>query len=157
MLATAVAALPLKHVLGQSWKENDRNPTDSTAAVQADTLSHYSKAAFVSYLNSVFQIQTPQGRIDATLQSVEDGPATKGGECFTLQFRGGRRAVRQDTYVITHAALGTFALLLVPSGADSNGAQGYLATINRLSLAEFANVQPPSRSARVKHAKDRDR
>jgi hypothetical protein len=32
--------------------------------------------------------------------------------------------------------LGTFQLFLVPAGSDDNGAQGYLATINRLSYAD---------------------
>ena len=75
--------------------------------------------------------------------------APKGGECFSLLFRGGSRAFRQDTYTITHPSLGTFALLLVPSGSDQNGAQGYLATLNRLSPADFANLSAPSRATRT--------
>jgi hypothetical protein len=76
-------------------------------------------------------------------------PSPKGGECFTLQFRGGSHALPQDTYMITHPSLGTFALLLVPSGSDQNGAQGYIATLNRLSPADFANLSAPSRSTRI--------
>ncbi len=76
-------------------------------------------------------------------------PAPKGGECFTLLFRGGIRALPQDTYMITHPSLGTFALLLVPSGSDQNGAQSYLATLNRLSPADFANLSAPPRTTRI--------
>src|SRR5437588_10579297 len=141
-------AVPLKHVFGQSFKERDGNPGE-TPVTQSDPLGNYSKASFTSYLNSVFQLQTSIGVVAVTLTKVDDMPAPKGGECFTLQFRGGSRALPQDTYMIIHPSLGTFALLLVPTGSDQNGAQGYLATLNRLSPADFANVSAPSRSART--------
>src|SRR5437660_7899679 len=63
-------------------------------------------------------------------------------------FLGGSRAQRQATYTLVHPSLGTFQLLLVPSGADQNGAQGYVATINRLSLADAARYLPPSAGTR---------
>jgi hypothetical protein len=63
----------------------------------------------------------------------------------------------QDTYEVRHSALGTFALFLVPSGADARGAQGYVATINRLSRGDFANVMFPTRSLQSKPARNRDR
>jgi hypothetical protein len=148
LLAALFAAVPLKHVLGQSFKERDGNPGE-TPVTQSDPLGNYSKASFISYLNSVFQLQTSIGIVAVTLTKVDDMPAPKGGECFTLQFRGGSRALPQATYMITHPALGTFALLLVPSGPDQNGAQGYLATLNRLSPADFANLSAPSRAART--------
>ena len=148
LLAALCAAVPLKHVLGQSFKERDGNPGE-TPVTQTDPLGNYSKAAFTSYLNSIFQLQTSFGIVAATLTKIDDMPAPKGGECFTLLFRGGSRALRQDTYMITHPALGTFALLLVPAGTDANGAQGYLATLNRLSPADFANLSAPSRSPRI--------
>jgi len=148
LLAALFAAVPLKHVLGQTFKERDGNPGE-TPVTQTDPLGNYSKAAFTSYLNSIFQLQTSFGIVTATLTKIDDMPATKGGECFTLLFRGGSRALPQDTYMITHPALGTFALLLVPAGTDANGAQGYLATLNRLSAADFANLSAPSRSTRT--------
>ena len=147
-MAALFAAVPLKHVLGQSFKERDGNPGE-TPVTQTDPLGNYSKAAFTSYLNSIFQLQTSFGVVAVTLAKVDDMPAPKGGECFTLQFRGGSRALPQDTYMITHPSLGTFALLLVPSGSDQNGAQSYLATLNRLSPADFANLSAPSRATRI--------
>jgi hypothetical protein len=148
LLAALFASVPFKHVLGQSFKERDGNPGE-TPVTQTDPLGNYSKAAFTSYLNSIFQLQTSIGVVAVTLTKIDDMPAPKGGECFTLQFRGGSRALPQDTYMITHPSLGTFALLLVPSGSDQNGTQGYLATLNRLSQADFANLSAPSRSTRI--------
>jgi hypothetical protein len=148
LLAALFAAVPFKHVFGQSSKERDGNPGE-TPVTQTDPLGNYSKASFTSYLNSIFQIQSSFGIVAVTLAKVDDMPAPKGGECFTLQFRGGSRALPQDTYMITHPSLGTFALLLVPSGSDQNGAQSYLATLNRLSPADFANLSAPSRTTRI--------
>ena len=133
-LATTVfAALPLKTVLGQSWKNRGGDPNKPA---QYDPLATYSKATFSSYLNSIFQLQTFAGIVEVALIKVDDMPAPKGGECFSLLFRGGSRALPQDTYTLEHASLGRFQLLLVPVGPDEYGAQGYLATINRLSLAD---------------------
>jgi len=133
-------------VLGQSWKERDGNPGEQPA-VQTDPLANYSKSAFVSYLNSVFQIHTVAGVVAVTLAKVGDMPAPRDGECFSLLFRGGRAPLKQDTYVIVHPALGTFELFLVPAGSDQNGAKEYLATINRLSMRDFVNISAPSRVA----------
>lgn len=145
LVAALFAAVPLKHAFGQSWKDRDANPGDTTLT-QSDPLANYSKASFVSYLNSIFELQTSFGLVAVTLTRVDDMPAPRGGECFTLQFRGGSRGLRQDTYRVMHPSLGTFALLLVPSGADQNGAQGYVATINRLSPADAVNMSGPSRA-----------
>ena len=144
LLATLFAAVPLKTILGQSWKDRDGNPGE-TPVVQGDALGNYSKATFVSYLNSIFQLQTSLGIVNVTLARVDDMPAPKGGECFTLLFRGGDHALSQNTYTVSHASLGTFALLLVPAGSDQNGAQSYVATLNRISAADFANMLAPSR------------
>ena len=148
VMTALFAAFPLKSIFSQSWKDRDGNPGE-TPPVQSDPLSNYSKATFTSYLNSIFQLQTVAGIVAITLTKVDDMPAPKGGECFALLFRGGSRAWPQDSYMITHPSLGTFALLLVPAGSDANGAQGYLATINRLSPADFANMSAPSRSPRT--------
>jgi len=146
ILAATFAAAPVKSVLGQSWKERDGNPGEQPP-VQTDPLANYSKSAFVSYLNSIFQIETVAGVVAVTLAKVDDMPASKGGECFSLLFRGGRAQIKQDTYVVVHPSLGTFQLFLVPAGADQNGAREYLATINRLSPADLANMSAPSRIA----------
>jgi len=146
LLAALFAAAPVKNLFGQTWKERDGNPGE-TPPIQNDPLANYSKAAFVSYLNSIFVIHSVSGPVEVTLSKVDDMTAPKGGECFSLLFRGGKTALRQDTYVLVHPALGTFKLFLVPAGSDQNGAQMYLATINRLSLADFTNMTAPSRSA----------
>ena len=139
MLAALFAAVPLKNVLSQSWKSRDGNPNEGyTPGVQNnDPLASYTKAAFVSYLNSIFLLRTGFSVIEVTLLNVGDMPAPKGGECFSLLFRGGGGpALSQNTYTVDHPSLGTFQLFLVPVGSDDNGAQGYLATINRLSYAD---------------------
>jgi hypothetical protein len=143
-LATLFAAVPLKTLLAQGWKDRDGNPANTPAA-QTDPLANYTKATFRSYLNSVFELHTTQGIVAVTLLQVGDMTASKGGECFTLLFRGGARAQRQDTYTLVHPSLATFQLLLVPTGTDQNGAQGYVATINRLSLADAAAMTPPTK------------
>jgi hypothetical protein len=145
-LATLFAAIPFKSLLAQGWKDRDGNPANTQPA-QTDPLANYTEATFRSYLNSVFQLHTTQGIVAVTLLQVDDMTASKGGECFTLLFRGGARAQRQDTYTLVHPSLGTFELLLVPSGSDQNGAQSYVATINRLSFADAANMSPPSRQS----------
>lgn len=147
LLAALFAAIPLKNVLGQSWKDRDGNPNNNPP-VQSDPLALYSKATFKTYLNSIFQLHTFAGILPVTLTEISDLPAPENGECFSLLFRGGSQALRQETYTLVHPSLGTFQLLLVPAGTDQNGAQGYLATINRLSLADAANMTPPSRSTR---------
>jgi len=151
MVAALFAAVPLKNVFGQSWKDRDGNPIDHSSDVVYDPLANYTKATFTQYLNSVFELHAVSGVVAVTLLQVDDMPAAKGGECFTLLFRGGSRALRQDTYTISHPALGTFQLLLVPVGTDQNGAQGYLATINRLSYVD-ALAPAPVRSSTTKRS-----
>jgi len=147
MLAALFAAVPLKNALGQSWKDRDGNPGDGSAPniQNNDPLATYTKAAFLSYLNSVFQISNGFTVVEVTLLKVGDMTAPKGGECFSLLFRGGSRALPQNTYTINHPSLGKFLLFLVPAGPDEYGAQGYLATINRLSYAD-ALIPAPTRS-----------
>ena len=131
MLAAVFAAAPLKNVLARSLNSN-AFPGAAAPDEDDDPLANYTKATFVSYLNSIFQLQTGSGSVAVTLLQVEDMEAPEDGECFSLLFRGGSQALPQNTYTMEHSALGTFKLFLVPTGADSNGAQGYLATINRV-------------------------
>jgi hypothetical protein len=144
LCAALFAALPLKNTFSQSFKQRDGNPGE-TPPVQTDPLGNYSKSAFGSYLNSVFQIQTVTGIVEVALTKIDDMPAPKGGECFSLLFRGGHVPLKQDTYVVVHPALGTFQLFLVPGGSDQNGARSYLAVMNRLSLADLANLSAPAK------------
>ena len=146
MLAALFAGVPLQNALGQSWKDRDGNPGDNPES-QNDQLANYTKATFISYLNSVFALHTVTGIVGITLLRVDDMPSAKGGECFSLLFRGGSRTLRQDSYTLVHPSLGTFQLLLVPVGTDDNGAQGYLATINRLSYVDALANPAPTRSS----------
>src|SRR5437773_7600417 len=98
MLAAMFAAIPLRNVAGQSWKDRDGNPGEAPV-VQGDPLSNYSRATFKSYLNSIFALHTVFGIVAVTLLKVDDLPSSRGGECFSLLFRGGSRALRQETYV----------------------------------------------------------
>ena len=146
VLTALFAAVPLRDVLGQSWKDRDDNPANKPEA-QNNQLANYTKATFISYLNSVFELHTTTGVVAITLLQVDDMPAPTGGECFSLLFRGGSRELRQDSYTLVHPSLGTFQLLLVPVGTDDNGAQGYLATINRLSYRDVLANPAPTGSA----------
>jgi hypothetical protein len=132
LMTALFAAVPLRSAFGKGFK--------NLAGViplfdEDDPLANYTKSTFVSYLNSVFQIQTGSGNVAVTLTSVDDRPAPTGGECFSLLFVGGSTPRNQNTYVVSHPALGTFNLFLVPAGADENGAQKSVATINRLPPA----------------------
>lgn len=104
-----------------------------------DPLANYTQATFAQYVNSIFRLHG-FATVDVTLVKVEGTLPAKvsragGRESFALFFRGGSIKLPQDTYTVEHAALGTFRLFLVPSDADENGAQGYVAIINRLAYA----------------------
>lgn len=128
-LATLFAALPLKNVLGQRWKDHDGNPAAGDITMAG--LPYYSRQVFDRYVNSVFQLHSGSSMVGVTLEKVSDMAAPQGGECFTLLFRGGATINRQDTYTLVHPALGAFQLLMVKVAPNKRGEQGYLATINR--------------------------
>jgi hypothetical protein len=116
------------------------------APVQSDPLSYYTQSTFLQYVNSVFRLRGFT-TVDVTLMKVEDTLPKKvsragGRESFILYFRGGSVSLPQDTYAVEHAALGNFSLFLVPTGPDENGAQGYVATINRLAYAAKPGAVP---------------
>ena len=152
-LVALSAAIPLKAVGQQPRKVNDGNPIDQSKDVAADPLSQYGKSAFSSYLNSIFRLYTGYSTIDVALVEVKDlapgaDTARTGAECFSLLFRGGSTVLKQNTYKIDHPSLGTFPLFLVPAGPDDNGAQSFVAIINRLSYSE---AQRPAPTRRSKH------
>ena len=61
------------------------------------------------------------------------GEVTNGKECFSIVFQGPRSLpLRQDTYTITHATMGTFQLLVVPGSQKDPSGRHYEAVINRL-------------------------
>lgn len=142
-LVALSAALPIS-VFAQGFKGRDGNPGDQD---QPDPLSHYTKSAFSSYLNSIFQLYTGYSVVEVALVEVKDllppgSTATDGRECFSLLFRGGTAVLRQNTYRIDHPSLGRFQLFLVPGGPDDVGAQSYVAIINRLSYKDALSPAP---------------
>lgn len=123
----------------------------STLAILAqggasDPLSYYTQATFTQYINSIFRLHGSR-TVEVVLEKVQDTLSPKesragGRESFVLHFRGGDVQLRQDTYTVEHPALGTFGLFLVPGGADKNGAQSYVATINRLAYTSKPSAAP---------------
>jgi hypothetical protein len=146
LLALSLGA-PLNLVFGQQGnKGGDGNPFDAQD-LAADPLAHYNRAAFVSYLNSIFRLYTGYSTIEVALVEVKDlapdpAAAATGKECFSLLFRGGTTALRQNTYTMDHPSLGRFQLFLVPGAPDDNGAQSFLAIINRLSYKDALKPVP---------------
>ncbi len=167
-LVALTAAIPLRVIGQQPRKVNDGNPIDQSKDVAADPLSTYTVSTFSSYLNSIFRLYTGYSTIDVALVEVKDlmpGAATTqtgaecfsllfrggsvaqtGAECFSLLFRGGSVALPQNTYKIEHPSLGTFPLFLVPGKPDDNGAQSFVAIINRLPYSEAQRPAPTRQS-----------
>src|SRR6266850_5132646 len=92
-LVALSAALPLKSALlasgQQSYKGEGFAGDSLTSQNPSDLLASYSKAAFSSYLNSIFRLHTGYSSVDVALVQVEDRePAVKGmsagGECFSM-------------------------------------------------------------------------
>jgi len=159
-VAALAAAVPLKRtpsVAGQGIrKDQDGNPSDVLpASIVNSPLSYYTKDAFSAYLNSTFLVQAVGlGTIEVTLTQISDtasaGVASQTGqECFSLLFESSNSsALPQGTYGVEHAALGSFALFLVPGGADANGGQSYVAIVNRLADSP-ALLAAPARSVKT--------
>jgi hypothetical protein len=96
-----------------------------------------SKAAFMAELNTDFFLNDPSGICKVKLVTVEDlrrtGEFGNGKEAFSLLFKGGRTPImKQDTYLIEHARLGSFSFLLVPMRITDKNAPEYEAIINQL-------------------------
>jgi hypothetical protein len=147
-LVALSAAIPLRVAGQQPRKGNDGNPIDrNPPELVKDALANYNKAAFTSYLNSIFRLYTGYSTIDVALVEVKDlapgsNTAQTGAECFSLLFRGGSVALKQNTYKIEHPSLGAFPLFLTPGTADDNGAQSFVAIINRLPYSEAQRPAP---------------
>lgn len=146
-LVALSAAIPVS-VFGQNRKDGDGNPVDQQP-IQLDPLAHYTRSAFSSYVNSIFQIYTGYSVVEVALAEVNDlmpagSTPANGRECFSLLFRGGSVALPQNTYRIDHPSLGSFKLFLVPGSPDDVGAQSYVAIINRLAYDQLTS--PPGKS-----------
>jgi hypothetical protein len=146
-LVALSAAIPLKVAGQQPRKTDDGNPLDQSRDIAADPLSAYNRAAFSSYLNSIFRLYTGYSFVDVTLVEVKDlapgaNTAQTGAECFSLLFRGGSVPLPQNTYRIEHPSLGVFGMFLVPGKASENGVQSFVAIINRLPYSQSLSSAP---------------
>ena len=96
----------------------------------------FSKAAFMAQLNTEFVVNETTGKRKVQLVAVEDLRQTRafyGKEGFSLLFRGDQTStLKQNTYFIEHARLGTFSFLLVPIMTKDKSAPHYEAIINHL-------------------------
>ena len=138
IMVALAAAMPLKLAnitTGQQERPSSANlpngfqvPYES----QINQVIYFKKSTFSPYLKTKFGIRLPNNKVlQAGLVRVYDiGPvkgraadAAVGKECFSIIFRAPSYSKRipQDTYTITHGALGTFELFLVPMDKDALG------------------------------------
>ncbi len=114
-----------------------RNPGGSVQSKDTDLVAYYDKAAFAAYVKSDFRFHV-EGRQTKYLRlvKVEDFPVKERlrtvDECFRLAFTAPRGTnLAQKTYGVEHAALGTFALFIVPIGIQYGNEEHYEAVFNR--------------------------
>jgi len=95
----------------------------------AESQINFTKETFTRYLNTTFRINTDSAAVDLRLSRVTDLKAISkipariaGKESFSLMFVAPSNAacLTQNTYVLEHAALGSFSLFLVPVGKSTN-------------------------------------
>jgi hypothetical protein len=148
-LAALFAGIPAKSALGalgQGIRKGDRANPLMPPLVPLDPLAYYTQSTFMQYIDSVFTLRGSVAA-DVTLKAVSDllpanASRQSGRECFLLLFDNSDVFLAQETYTVQHAALGTFKLFLVPAGADENGRQSAVATINRLSATRGLTPRP---------------
>ena len=114
---------------------NSSGPAAGLAA--ADAGARLDRAAFASQLNTTFRVKVGNRSLNVKLVEVKDlgsrGEGPNKREAFALTFRGDRQsALRQETYTIEHARLGSFSFLVVPAPPREESARYYVANINRL-------------------------
>lgn len=142
VLGAAAAHSKLGRVaVGQKLREDVTTVTGFRVPPESlnDPLTFFTRSTFSAQLNSTFRLrQGDSTSAVVTLVAVNDlapsakkvkGQVVGGRECFSLIFSG--KQLPQDTYTVEHGALGTFKLLLVPSGKPG-GIPQLEAVINRL-------------------------
>lgn len=154
--AGAVSALlaglelnPAKLVFGQQQQEGAsaaRGGFSIPYEAKTEAAFYFTHETFAPYLNSTFRLSRGKGiAFDATLVSVSDISAKsqaharafrsqpRAGECFELTFRAGERdTVSQGMLKMSHAALGRFALFVVPGESTADGTT-YTAVVNHIA------------------------
>jgi hypothetical protein len=135
-LVAVAAGLPLR---AAAETPNHSNLSANVAAPPLSPLhgasAHFDMATFARQLNTTFRLSHSTGKT-AVVKLVEvkdwrnDETRKTGRECFSLVFSGSA-SLKQNTYVVDHRSLGSFSLLVVPSGENSQG-RYYEALFNRL-------------------------
>ena len=106
---------------------------DSALGARAYALS---LATFSPLVGTRFQLSGGDARAELTLTRATDlgiagRPVVDKAECFELTFEGTAGAfLGQDTYVVSHAVLGSFPMFIVPGRTSSP--QTYSALFNRV-------------------------
>jgi len=132
----AVAAVATGIPLSAAAK-NSNSSLSSLAGtlLNVEDTSSLNMATFKANVNTVFTLSNEKGETsNVTLKSVYDWRAAgnrSSKECFSLMFSGSGTSLRQDTYTVKHASLGTFSMLLAPSGMNKRDKK-YEAVFNRL-------------------------
>jgi len=105
-----------------------------------NAVSRLSWADFQAHLNTDFTFAGTGSTVPLRLVDMEDTrPRTKkalgtGKECFVLKFSGPSKArLSQNTYAVSHSALGMFSLFIAPGPVSKTSQQSYFAVINRLT------------------------
>lgn len=94
-------------------------------------LTELTAEVFRRHLGETFRVLDGEA-LELELAAVESARTSAGDECFSICFKGPRGScLPQKTYRIAHAALGEFALFLVPIGPDREGFHRYEAVFNR--------------------------
>lgn len=133
---SAVAAV----VTGIPFSAAARSSNSSLSSLAGNLLnlegtSTLNMARFKANVNTIFTLSNQNGETsNVTLKSVYDWRSAgnrSSKECFSLMFSGSGTALRQDTYTVKHASLGTFSMLLAPSGMNKRDNK-YEAVFNRL-------------------------
>jgi hypothetical protein len=137
-LVAVSAAFPVKNLIAGTGRKSgfalDHTPLDNRL--------FFSLESFARQLNTKFFFDHPEIS-SATLKLVEvndltpaqtrKSAAATGKECFRALFKGpDSTALRQETYTVTHGALGKFKMFVVPVGNHRSG-RYYEAVFNRLS------------------------
>jgi Domain of unknown function (DUF6916) len=137
-LVAISAAFPIKSLIAGTRRKSefalDHTPLDKRL--------FFSRESFARQLNTKFSFDHPEIP-SATLKLVEvndltptesrRSAAATGRECFAVLFKGaGNTALRQETYTVSHAALGKFEMFVVPIGHKRDG-RYYEAVFNRLN------------------------
>lgn len=144
-MAACFAALPLKFngfAAGRQGVRTLQAPVGDgliPAASMRDPLYYLTAGSFSPYVGTQFSISLNRFRtVEVTLVEVEDlrpaaikESAIAGKDCFSIVFQGpSNLPLKQDTYRLSHPALGTFSLLVTPVYAKQRG-RFYAAIINR--------------------------